>query len=176
MKKILILIAILANFTFAKDMYVFDIKANLIDPETKDVVGEIYEGTPVKFVKAVDEFSLVEVKGEIAQDNEKVLALTKDPFLTFLMFKDAKYNKQTKFLIETKKLTNNQLEAWEEVDLFYYDSCSSCHAAHKPKEHIMGEWDAYLTAMQTFAKISDEEKARILRYLQAYAQDGVVKE
>ena len=36
----------------------------------------------------------------------------------------------------------------------------------------MHEWEAYLSAMQSFAKINDEEKARILRYLQAFAKDG----
>ena len=48
--------------------------------------------------------------------------------------------------------------------------------AHKPKEHLMSEWDAYMTAMQTFAKINDEEKARILRFMQAFAKDGPFKE
>ena len=51
MRKILFLAAVLANFVFAKDMFIFDIKADLLDPKTKEVVGEIYEGTPVKFIK-----------------------------------------------------------------------------------------------------------------------------
>ena len=33
-----------------------------------------------------------------------------------------------------------------------------------------------MTAMQTFAKINDEEKARILRFMQAFAKDGPFKE
>lgn len=39
MRKILFLAAIIVNFVFAKDMFIFDIKANLLDPKTKEVVG-----------------------------------------------------------------------------------------------------------------------------------------
>ena len=73
-------------------------------------------------------------------------------------------------------MSEDEYGSWEEIELVYYDSCSSCHAAHKPKEHLMSEWDAYMTAMQTFAKINDEEKARILRFMQAFAKDGPFKE
>lgn len=38
----------------------------------------------------------------------------------------------------------------------------------------MEEWDAYLSAMQRFAKITDEEKARILRFLQSHVSNGPV--
>ena len=33
-----------------------------------------------------------------------------------------------------------------------------------------------LAAHATFAKINDEEKARILRFMQAFAKDGIAKE
>lgn len=176
MKKILVLVAVLANFAFAKDMFVFDMKVDLLDVNTKEVVGEIYEGTPVKLIKNMGELSLIEVSGEVASDNEKILAHKKDPLVTFLMLKNAKVAPKSQFLISSKKLTDDYIAAWDEVDLFYYDACSSCHAAHKPKEHLMNEWDAYVTAMQTFAKISDDEKSRILRFLQAFAKDGIAKE
>lgn len=175
MRKILFLVAVLGNFVFAKDMFVFDIKADLLDVKTKEAIGEIYEGTPVKFIKQEGDLSLIEVSGEVT-DNKSILAYKKDPLITFLMLKNREARPKAQYLIDSKKLNENSYASWEEVELVYYDACSSCHAAHKPKEHLMSEWDAYLTAMQTFAKINDEEKSRILRFMQAFAKDGIAKE
>ncbi|MDO5046593.1 hypothetical protein [Campylobacter sp.] len=176
MRKILVLAVVLANFAFGKDMFVFDMKVDLMDVNTKEVVGEIYEGTPVKFIKDAGGLALIEVSGEVAGDDGKILAYKKDPLVTFLKLKNAKAEPKAQFLIDAKKITKDPVAAWDEVDLFYYDACSSCHAAHKPKEHLMNEWEAYVTAMQTFAKINDEEKSRILRFLQAFAKDGIAKD
>lgn len=175
MKKLMLLPFITANLLMANLMFVSNVKSPLLDEVSKQEVGEIYEGSPVKVLENLGDFSLIEVSGEISKENENTLAYKKEPLITFL-----KLNKEVKnvekFLIKTSDLTNNALEAWEEVELTYYDTCSSCHAAHKPKEHKMSEWDAYLSAMQSFAKINDNEKARLLRFLQAFASDGIVKE
>ncbi|KEA45866.1 hypothetical protein CR66_05555 [Campylobacter mucosalis] len=174
MKKFLIL-ASLSSLLFSQDLFVNDIKADLIDPKTKAVVGEIYEGSPVKLIKKDCEFSLVKISGEVANTDNKIVAYKKDPLVVFYKLNKTATN-EAEFLISSKKLGENEIEAWEEVEMFYYDSCSSCHAAHKPKEHLMSEWEAYIGAMQTFAKISDDEKDRILRFMQAFAKDGYVKE
>lgn len=174
MKKNLILAAVLANFAFAQTMFVNDIKVDLIDEKSKEAVGEIYEGTPVKVIKQAGDLVFIEVEGEVAGD--KVLAYKKDSLVTYLTLKDGAAKPKMRFLADAKKLSEDEYGSWEEIELVYYDSCSSCHAAHKPKEHLMSEWDAYMTAMQTFAKINDEEKARILRFMQAFAKDGPFKE
>lgn len=101
MKKILFLTALLANFVFAKDMFIFDIKADLLDPKTKEVVGEIYEGTPVKFIKQEGNLSLIEVNGEV-MDNKNVLAYKKDPLITFLMLKNGEAKPKAQYLIDRK--------------------------------------------------------------------------
>ncbi|PSM51277.1 molybdopterin-containing oxidoreductase I, DMSO/TMAO/BSO reductase family, monoheme c-type cytochrome [Campylobacter blaseri] len=176
MKKTLVLLTILSSFAFAKTMYVFDIKSKLFDPTNKSEVGEIYEGTPVKVIKQDGNLTLIEVVGEVTADNESMVAYKKDPLVTFYNLKNTKAQPKAKFFIDSEDLTDGEYASWEEIELMYYDSCSSCHAAHKPKEHKMNEWDAYLSAMQFFAKITDEERDRILRFLQAYASDGIAKE
>ncbi|AQW86741.1 molybdopterin-containing oxidoreductase I, DMSO/TMAO/BSO reductase family, monoheme c-type cytochrome [Campylobacter pinnipediorum subsp. caledonicus] len=177
MKKFIVILAIfLADFAFAQTMYINNIKADLMDPQTKKVVGEIYEGTSVEVLKKDGDMSLVQISGAVSDTNKKVVALKKDPFFVFYKLNDKDAQSKDTFLVKTKELTDDELTSWEEIDLTYYDTCSSCHAAHKPKEHLMSEWEAYLLAMQTFAKINDKEKDRILRYLQAFAKDGVVKE
>ncbi|VYS98612.1 Uncharacterised protein [Campylobacter ureolyticus] len=42
MKKLLFLVA-LVTFGFGKNMWVYNIKTDLMDPKTKEVVGQIYE-------------------------------------------------------------------------------------------------------------------------------------
>ncbi|MDU7071086.1 hypothetical protein [Campylobacter ureolyticus] len=180
MKKLLFLVA-LVTFGFGKNMWVYNIKTDLIDPKTKEVVGQIYEGTPVNVIKNSGELSLIEVNGEISNLDEKVLVYKNDdttqmPLVSFLNLKEGKAIKGAKFLIKSSDLIDREYPSWEEVELIYYDTCTNCHAGHHPAEHLMNEWDAYLSAMQYFAKINDEEKARILRFLEAHAKDGFAKE
>ena len=176
MKKIVVFMAILLNLAFGETKFIADIKTDLIDPNTKSVVGEILEGTPVEIIKDDGKFALVEINCEVSVTDDKILALKKDPLVVFFKMKEQKATPKAQFLVDSTKLGSDPLEAWEEVEMLYYDTCSSCHAAHKPKEHLMIEWDALISAMQLFAKIDDDEKARLLRYVQAYAKDGIVKE
>ncbi|WP_228026834.1 hypothetical protein [Campylobacter californiensis] len=120
--------------------------------------------------------AVVEIAGEVVNDKENMVALKKEPFVTFYKLNEGKATPKAKFLVNAKKLNSDAMIAWEEIELMYYDTCSSCHAAHKSKEHLMGEWEAYILAMQTFAKINDDEKDRILRFMQAFVKDGIVKE
>ena len=175
MKKILFLSAMFFSSLFAKDMYIFNEKVNLYDVSTKKVVGSIYEGTKVDEIKKEGEYSLIKVKGEVVANNPKTLAYTKDGIYVLLTLNSKNAKNEMEFLVKSKDLTNDEVAAWDEVELAYYDTCTSCHAAKKPKEHLMNEWDALLSAMQGFAKINDAEKDRILRFLQSHASDGPVK-
>jgi hypothetical protein len=47
----------------------------------------------------------------------------------------------------------------------YVDHCGSCHNLHLPKEYNGEGWKKQLDEMQVKAKITDEEKKLILRYL-----------
>lgn len=75
--RIVIIMAILANFIFAKDAFVSDIKTDLFDTTNNQVVGEIYEGSKVKVLEKKGDLSLVEVSGEVVANNPKVLAYKK---------------------------------------------------------------------------------------------------
>lgn len=171
-----IVFSLMLGSLFAKDMWIYNIKTELLDPASKDIVGEIYEGTPVKVLESKDAYSLIEINGEQVENNATALAHKSFPLVTFLNLKSGEVKSGDKFLVKSADLVDREYPAWEEVELFYYDSCTSCHAGHHPTEHAMAEWDAYLGAMQYFAKINDAEYARILRFLQAHAKDGFAKE
>ncbi|MSN96965.1 hypothetical protein F1B92_07305 [Campylobacter sp. FMV-PI01] len=181
MKKVIFLLAILSSFAFGKNMWIYNIKTNLIDPNSNEVVGEIYEGTPVKLIKNQGELSLIEVKGVTSGADERFLVYKNDkntntPLSSFLKLNSGVAKNAQKYLVKSSDLVDREYPAWEEIELVYYDTCTSCHAGHHPAEHLMNEWDAYLSAMQYFAKINDEEKARILRFLESHAKDGFAKE
>ena len=47
----------------------------------------------------------------------------------------------------------------------YVDHCGSCHNLHLPAEYNAEGWKKQLNEMQLKAKISDEEKGLVLKYL-----------
>lgn len=174
MKKFLCMIVCLYGIVFAQDAYIFNEKVDILDVKSKKPVGIIYEGTKVELIKKEGDMSLIQVKGMVVDNDPKILAFTKDGIYVLLKLNNQNASPIMEFWVKNKDLTDKQIDAWDEVELTYYDTCTSCHAAHKPKEHLMEEWDAYLSAMQGFAKITDAEKDRILRFLQSHASDGPV--
>lgn len=171
MKKILLAILTLSSLVYAKNLYVLNPTVDLLNDQ-KQVVGQIYEGTTVKVLKTAGDLTQIEVDGKVDENNKSILAYTKQGFFTFLkMSKGAPKDKMT-FWVKSNALTPNIGLAWEEIELTYYDTCSACHSAHKPAEHAMEEWPALVGAMQGMAKITDAQRDRILRFLQAHANDG----
>lgn len=171
MKKIFIAIFALTSMLFAKELFVLNEKVDLLN-DSKQVVGQIYEGTTVKVLKTAGGLTQIEIDGKVDENNKQMLSYTKTGFFTFLkMSKGTPKDKMT-FWVDSKALTPDIGLAWEEIELTYYDTCSACHSAHKPAEHTMEEWPALIGAMQGMAKITDAQRDRILRFLQAHASDG----
>lgn len=156
---------------FAKDIrFILDEKVNI--QSKGKVIGEIYEGTMVKLLESKGDMSKVEIEGRVVNDT---LAYSNDGEFVYLKLTSGKPETKMSFWVPTKSLTTNKEDAFEAVEVFYYDSCTSCHAAHNPHEHAMDEWDGYISAMQMNAKITDAQKDRILRYMQAHANNGAFK-
>lgn len=159
--------------SFASDIFfVLDEKALLLD-EHKKPVGQIFEGSKVKVLEESKGFSKIEITAKVFDKNKA--AFTANGEFLYLVLDKLAAKEKMNFWIKTSALTKNIEDAFEAVEVFYYDSCTSCHAAHAPKEHLMEDWDAYVSAMQMNAKITDEQKDRILRFMQAFASDGEFK-
>lgn len=171
MKKIFIAIMVLAGFAYAKNLYVLNPTVNLLNDQNQ-VVGQIYEGTTVTPLQTKGDLTQIEVKGKVDENNKKMLAYTKTGYFTYLLLTKGTPKDTMKFWVKSNTLTPNIGLAWDEIELTYYDTCSACHSAHKPAEHAMEEWPALIGAMQGMAKITDAQRDRILRFLQAHANDG----
>jgi hypothetical protein len=50
----------------------------------------------------------------------------------------------------------------------YVSHCGGCHNLHLPKEFDAAGWNRNISEMQVKAKISDDEKQVILKYLTSY--------
>lgn len=156
---------------FSKDTrFILDEKVAMLD-DNKNEIGTIYEGTQVKLIETKNDLSKVSISGEVVGEDK--LAFSKNGEYLYLVCKNVK-PKMT-FWVKSSSLSDSKDAAFEGVEVFYYDSCTSCHSAHAPSEHAIDEWDAYLGAMQMNAKITDEQKDRILRYMQAHSSNGAFK-
>jgi hypothetical protein len=57
------------------------------------------------------------------------------------------------------------LDEMREGRELYVQRCSSCHSLHRPQEFTSDEWSGWLDKMQPKAKIDDEQKDLIRKYL-----------
>ncbi len=57
-------------------------------------------------------------------------------------------------------------------DRLYRSRCSACHRAYPASSRTAAMWAEVLSKMAPRAKLTDQERARILEYLQANAKDG----
>jgi hypothetical protein len=60
---------------------------------------------------------------------------------------------------------NVNLEYLNQGRFLYIKTCSSCHTMHLPSEYTKMQWAVSINKMQKRAKITDEQKEMIFRYL-----------
>ncbi len=179
--KILLTLLTIGSFclTNAEDMFIYQTAKAEIDGKE----GQLYIGTPVKVIEEIDDkMVLVEIKG-VAFENELYSTKTKSLLIaskkeeSFATKDKASHVDVKKYQAKVDKgyLTQNSKEVWEEHEEFFYEMCTQCHAAHRPVEHSMLEWEAILQTMKGFAQLYDDETAYLSRYLKANANDGFYK-
>jgi mono/diheme cytochrome c family protein len=54
----------------------------------------------------------------------------------------------------------------------YRSKCSACHRAYPPASRDRSSWAEVMAKMAPRAKLSDEERAHVLDYLQSNAKDA----
>jgi mono/diheme cytochrome c family protein len=54
----------------------------------------------------------------------------------------------------------------------YRSKCAGCHRAYPPASRGADAWSEVLSRMAPKAKLSDEERARVLEYLRSNAKDA----
>ena len=150
-----------------------------LDVKNKDI--SIYNGSPVEKISKKGKKVLVKVSGYIGKDG-KTLYATPNRELLLASVKKADMVKKdgdkgsVQALISQDNLTDDPEEAWEENSDLFYDKCTRCHRARVVKKHTMKEWDVLFNSMKQFAKPTKKEARLILRFLHAYAKDGILRQ
>lgn len=176
-QKVFLSVFVLGSFfaLSANEMFIFQTAKVKID--NKD--GKLYIGTPVKVIKKIDDKNvLVELTG-IAFGDKLYTAKTKSLLMASVKGSDfGEKEKVSKIqaVIEKAYLSQVPNEIWEEHEEFYYEMCTQCHAAYKPKAHTILEWEAILQTMKGFAQLYADESAYLSRFLNANASDGFYPE
>ncbi|MCE3039271.1 hypothetical protein [Helicobacter anatolicus] len=172
MKKFLTILASFTFFASAQTFYVIDDKVEVFDPIANKKIGIISRGTFGEKIKEDDERIILKVQGFLKNKDTKTLYATKNTMLPLIVFDDDNNKNSLEIAIAKNKVSEDQINAWADAEILYYDTCSMCHAAHAPKEHTMLEWEGIFTTMRAFAMPTDSEADIIIQYLRAHAIDG----
>ena len=142
----------------------------------------VYSGTPVEVIGIEGDNVKVKVKGVVGDKEPSSVYATKNLVLILAKAKDAGMIKKSgdeatvELLVPAKNVTDSQDKAWDKSADRYYEKCTQCHAGKVIVEHTMLEWDALYGSMKEFANPSEEDTALVMRYLRAFAKDGILKE
>lgn len=148
-------------------------------PTSKIVV---FNGTPVEVLSTNGDNIKVAMKGFMNPSDEKSLYATNNLKLLLAQVPEGNFIKKTgnqgslEIEMNKKYLVESADTAWEKSADRFYEKCTKCHAAKVVKEHTMLEWEGLYESMKEFAKPTDDDSANVLRYLRAYAKDGILGE
>lgn len=139
----------------------------------------LYSGSPLEVISRTDNYQKVKLSGFIDEKDKTKLYAT--PNLKLLLVDSKSLHvkgNQADFEVELSNdfITDSSEEAWELTADRFYEKCTQCHAAKVVEEHTMLEWEGLYGSMESFAKPTPEDTQYVLRFLRAYAKDGIVKE
>ncbi|WP_331774219.1 hypothetical protein [Sulfurospirillum sp. 1612] len=143
----------------------------------------LYNGTPVQIISKKGQQAQIKIIGYVAQDDHTKLFATRNLSLLFAHVKSKRHEIQVSkdkgvliLSVPQKILTDDMDEAWEKNSDLFYDKCTKCHHAKVIKKHTMLEWSAIFSSMAPKAKISHKQDQLIMRFLKAFAKDGILKQ
>ncbi len=180
MKKLLIQVLLLcALFASAQAViYVY------VEEGVKLPLDEVtlYGGSPMKKVSSDGDLSTFVLSGYVDKNDKSKLYATPNLKLLLATTKSDNLIKISgdkgllKVSLSEDNFTDDSEEAWELTSERFYEKCTQCHPAKVVEEHTMLEWEGLFGSMKEFAKPTNEDTQYILRFLRAYAKDGIVKE
>ncbi|MCF6172429.1 MAG: hypothetical protein L3J44_01355 [Campylobacteraceae bacterium] len=142
----------------------------------------VYNGVPVDVVSKGKKSVKIKMSGYVKTKSAKALYATKNLKLLFATVKDPKTlkisgNKGTlEVSLPKKNITDDMDEAWETNSDLFYNKCTKCHHAKIVEAHSMQTWDVLFSSMQPKARTTKKQGAMILRFLRAFAKDGILRE
>ena len=162
------------------DSYVLIENEVKLDLPKQEIV--LYSGVPVVVVSHNDKTEKVRISGYINKDDKYKLYATSNLKLLLATFKKSDLLKvqgekgTLEATVPKKNITDDMDEAWAEGSDLFYDKCTKCHHAKIVKHYDMLGWDALFSSMKLKAKTTKSQNVKILRFLNAFAKDGILRE
>ncbi len=142
----------------------------------------LYSGDPVDVISKKGDMVKVKLSGYISKNDKQKLFATKNLKLLLAATKKSGLIKirgnrgVLEAKVQKKSITDDMDEAWEEGSDLFYDKCTKCHHAKIVEHHSMQDWNALFGSMKYKAKTTKKQNVKILRFLRAFAKDGILKE
>lgn len=139
----------------------------------------LYGGSPVEVISSQGEDVKVKLTGYVDENN---IYATKNLSLLLASVKEKTSIKISgnqgtlEAFVPKKFLTNDMEEAWQENSDLFYNKCTKCHHAKIINNYDMLTWEALFGSMTPKAHTTPAEEKLILRFLKAFAKDGILEE
>ncbi len=175
-----ILIACMFSIGLQAKLYIYIEKGVKLPLKNQQVT--LYSGTPVDKISASGDMVKVKLSGFVGKKDKTKLFATKNLKLLLASAKKLGLIKikgekgQLVVNVPKKSLTSNMEEAWANGSDLFYDKCTKCHHAKIVEHHSMQDWNALFGSMKYKAKTTKKQNVEILRFLRAFAKDGILKE
>ena len=175
-----VLIACMFSVGLQAKLYIY-IEKGIELPLKKQKVT-LYNGVPVEKISSKGDMVKVRLSGFVGKKDKTKLFATKNLKLLLAVAKKPGLIKirGDKGVLEVnvpkKSLTDDMEEAWATGSDLFYDKCTKCHHAKIVEHHTMQDWNALFGSMKYKAKTTKKQNEEILRFLRAFAKDGILKE
>ncbi len=142
----------------------------------------LYSGSPMEVVSSDGDSSTLVLNGYVNKNEKNKLYATPNLKLILATTKRDDSIKisgdkgSLSVTLSKEYFTDDSEEAWDLSSERFYTKCTQCHPAKVLDEHTMLEWEGLYGSMNEFAKPTNEDTQYILRFLRAFAKDGIAKE
>ncbi len=177
---ITVLIACMFSVGLQAKLYIYIEKG--IELPLKNQGVTLYSGTPVEKISSKGDMVKVRLSGFVGKKEKNRLYATKNLKLLFAvadkpgLIKVKGEKGVLEVNVPKKSLTDDMDMAWENGSDLFYDKCTKCHHAKIVAHHSMQDWNALFGSMKYKAKTTKMQNKEIMRFLRAFAKDGILKE
>lgn len=142
----------------------------------------LYNGVPVDVISHSGDQVKVKINGYVGKKDKTKLFATKNLMLLLAttkkpnLIKISERKGTLEINVPKKSVTEDMEKAWATNSDLFYDRCTRCHHAKIIEHHSMHEWNALFGSMKEKAKTTKDQNVLILRFLKAFAKDGILRE
>ncbi len=175
-----ILIACIFAISLQATSYIYIEKGVKLPLKNQKVT--LYGGVPVEVISTKGDMVKIKMSGYVGKKDKQKLYATKNLKLLLATTKNPNLinisgeKGALVAFVPKKSVTDDMEEAWAANSDLFYDKCTKCHHAKILDAHSMRNWAVFFGSMKFKAKTTKAQNTLILRFLRAFAKDGILKQ